>query len=409
MRIIHTSDWHIGQTFFDYDRKEEHLLFFDWLIEQIEHYQAELLIIAGDVFDTPNPSAESQRLFYRFLHRISNRFPQLQSVIVAGNHDSAARLEAPNPLLETMNVTIRGVITKKDGVIDYDRMIIPIRTSKLEVLCLAVPYLRQGDYPSAMPGEENSHAAGVTRLYCSLLHEAHNRYGEQVPCIAIGHLQAIGSQLSDTDRAERTIIGGLEAVSPDFFGKCTTYTALGHLHKAQQVGGASHVRYSGTPLPMSFAEKGGRHGVTLVEVEAVDRVIVQHLDFTPPVALLSLPSKPETLEIVLKEIEKLPEGTSNSMSPFLEIKVLNDGPDPTRRFRIEEALRSKAVRLAAIHAVAVTTGISESESFTFEQLQSMTPFDLALKEYKKRYADSMPAELQQLLQKVISEVESQLL
>lgn len=407
MRIIHTSDWHIGQTFFDYERKEEHLLFLSWLLEQIELLKADVLLIAGDVFDSPNPSAESQRIFYRFIRQMTSRFPQLQCVIIAGNHDSAARLEAPTPLLEAMNISIKGVVSKKESEIDYHSFIVPLKKDQEEIICLAVPYLRQGDYPANTSDDTDNHSSGILRMYQALIAIVHQQYGPSIPCIAMGHLQATGSQLSDTDRSERTIIGGLEAVAPDVFRENTVYTALGHLHKAQQVGGVSHVRYSGTPLPMSFAEKHYRHGITFVEIRDAQMTQIEQIDFDTPIKLLSIPTKAATLEVVLQEIDKLPEGEINSSSPYLEIKVLNDGPDPARKFRIEEALQSKSVRLAAIHAVDVRVENIGKELFTFEKLQAMTPMELALSEYERRYGETMPSELQSLLKDTIHELELQ--
>ena len=119
MKILHTADWHLGQTFYEYDRREEHLHFLEWLKQQIRQHEIDVLLIAGDVFDSPNPSAESQRMYYRFLREVTSENPSLQIIIIAGNHDSAARLEAPNPLLEDMNVTVRGVVRRNaEGDID---------------------------------------------------------------------------------------------------------------------------------------------------------------------------------------------------------------------------------------------------------------------------------------------------
>lgn len=94
MKILHTADWHLGQTFYEYDRREEHLHFLEWLKQQIRQHEIDVLLIAGDVFDSPNPSAESQRMYYRFLREVTSENPSLQIIIIAGNHDSAARLEA---------------------------------------------------------------------------------------------------------------------------------------------------------------------------------------------------------------------------------------------------------------------------------------------------------------------------
>ncbi len=112
MKIIHTADWHIGQTFFGHDRKREHAIFFEWLRGQVKKQEADLLLIAGDVFETANPSAEAQKTYYTFLRDITAENPNLQIIITAGNHDSAARLEAPAPLLDTMNISVRGVVKR---------------------------------------------------------------------------------------------------------------------------------------------------------------------------------------------------------------------------------------------------------------------------------------------------------
>ena len=150
IRILHTADWHLGQTFFGYDRAEEHKAFLDWLAEEIRQNEIDALVIAGDVFDVSNPSAASQRIYYEFIYRVTAENPKLQIVIVAGNHDSAARLEAPLPLLQAMRTEVRGVVRKLEGgEIDYDHLTIELknREGEAEVLCMAVPFLRQGDYP----------------------------------------------------------------------------------------------------------------------------------------------------------------------------------------------------------------------------------------------------------------------
>ena len=151
IKIFHTADWHIGQNFYGYDRKDEHLFFFDWLKKQVKEHQPDALIIAGDVFDSPNPSAESQKIYYKFLHEINAENPFLQIIIIAGNHDSAARLEAPNPLLKEMNIVVKVVIKfREDGEIDCSDLLGPVvKNGEIAAWCVAVPYLRQGDYPPA--------------------------------------------------------------------------------------------------------------------------------------------------------------------------------------------------------------------------------------------------------------------
>ena len=160
MKIIHTADWHLGQTFYNYDRSKEHALFLDWLCSLIKERGTELLLIAGDVFDNPNPSAEAQRIYYSFLKKITAENDGLQIIVTAGNHDSAARIEAPSPLLNAFNVHVSGVVHYKEGEIDYDSMIIPIANNGC---CLAVPYLRYSDLPEA-----DSYSEGVAKMYSNL-------------------------------------------------------------------------------------------------------------------------------------------------------------------------------------------------------------------------------------------------
>ncbi len=393
MKLLHTADWHLGQTFFDYDRKMEHLVFLDWLKKQVREQEVDVLLVAGDVFDSPNPSAESQKMYYHFLRDVTTENPHLQIIIIAGNHDSAARLEAPNPLLETMNVTVRGVVKRTpDGEIDFEHLIVPLNKGGY---CLAVPYLRQGDYP-----ESATYAEGVQAMYKLLLDKIEDR---SKPIIAMGHLQATGSEISENDRAERTIIGGLECISPETFDESIAYTALGHLHRAQRVSGRENVRYAGAPLPMSFAEKNNKQGATLVTI--TDKTEIKRLEFDAPVKLISIPKEPLPLAEVIAEIEKLPKGEVNNCSPFLEIKVRITEPEPSLRHQLEQALRGKAVRLARIEASTPPTKNTE-RIISYEILQKINPLDMAIDIFKRKYGgEDMPGTMKELLQTVIREVE----
>lgn len=425
MKILHTADWHLGQVFYEYDRRAEHLHFLKWLKKQIRQWETDVLLIAGDVFDGPNPSAESQRMYYGFLREVTAENPLLQVIIIAGNHDSAARLEAPNPLLDGMNVTVRGVVKRDcEGEIDWGHLIVPIyrkealpvvREAKasgrpeeellevtmnrnhIEAFCLAVPYLRQGDYP---PSE--NYPKGIQNLYTLLYNEIKD---EGKPIIAMGHLQATGAELSENDRSERTVIGGLEGVSPDAFDKGIVYTALGHLHRLQRVSERENVRYAGAPLPMTFSEKRNRNGVIVVEVED-GRVDIRRVDVPLYVSLLSVPPRPEPLEGVLEAIYDLPDGEVTERSPYLEVKIKMSGPDTSYRYKIDSALQGKAVRLARIVAVMPEMKTGGISAASYEELQELRPLDVALDYYKRKYEDKeMPEEMRRLLDEVMKEVE----
>ncbi|WP_455961356.1 exonuclease SbcCD subunit D [Bacteroides bouchesdurhonensis] len=401
IRILHTADWHLGQTFFGYDRTEEHTIFLDWLAKEICDKEIDALIIAGDVFDVSNPSAASQRMYYQFIYRVTAENPNLQIVIVAGNHDSAARLEAPLPLLQAMRTEVRGVVRKQDGgEIDHDHLIIELknRRGEVELLCMAVPFLRQGDYP-VVQTDGNPYAEGVRKLYTQLLQRTWERRKGGQSIMAIGHLQATGSEIAEKDYSERTVIGGLECVSPEVFSEQIAYTALGHIHKAQRVSGRENVRYSGSPIPMSFAEKYYHHGVVMVTFDEGCAVEIERLECPKLITLLSVPNgAAEQPESVLKALRELPE--INGEAPYLEVKVLLDEPEPMLRQQVEEALADKNYRLARIVSTyrQEEGKVEKGNDVWIKGLQEMSPLQIVQSVFEKSYQTEMPDELTELFQ-----------
>ncbi|SCC50126.1 Exodeoxyribonuclease I subunit D [Chitinophaga costaii] len=167
MKLLHTADWHIGQLFHEYDRTYEHQSFLSWLHETLIAEKIAVLLISGDIFNLSNPSVVCVKMFYRFLKQAETVNPDLQIIITAGNHDSAARLESPKPLLEASNIHVIGLVEKKDdGSIDYEKLIIPLKDKDgtTKALCLTVPFLRMRDYHNIAEAE-NPYAAGVAAFY----------------------------------------------------------------------------------------------------------------------------------------------------------------------------------------------------------------------------------------------------
>lgn len=402
IRILHTADWHLGQTFFGYDRTKEHELFLDWLAERIKEREIDALIIAGDVFDVSNPSAASQSMYYQFIYRVTAENPQLQIVIVAGNHDSAARLEAPLPLLQAMRTEVRGVVRKlEDGSIDYDHLTIELknRQGEAELLCMAVPFLRQGDYP-AVETEGNPYAEGVRELYATLLQKLCLQRKENQAILAVGHLQAVGSEIAERDYSERTVIGGLECISPDAFSGQIAYTALGHIHKAQRVSGRENVRYAGSPIPMSFAEKHYHHGVVEVIFDGGCAVETNRLECPGLIPLISVPEgEPDLPDVVLETLRNLPQ--VEDPAPYLEVKILLEEPEPMLRQEVEEALAGKNYRLARIvSAYRSEAGKTEEKSEDWKKgLMEMSPLQIAQSAFEKIYQVEMPQDLTALFEK----------
>lgn len=412
LKLIHTADWHLGQTFFGYDREVEHEAFLGFLTNLLVERETDVLLIAGDVFDVANPSAGAQRRFYRFLREANRLNPGLQIVIIAGNHDSAIRLEAPNPLLEELNTSIVGIVGRTDsGEIDLGSLIVPLRNraGEPEALCLAVPFLRQGDYPAAPEGEPDSYVAGIGRMYRRLYAYADALRNPGEAIVALGHLHATGAELSEDDRSERAIMGGLESVSADTFDTGIAYTALGHIHKAQRIGGREAVRYAGSPLPMSFSEKNYRHQVIAVEIEEGNAVSVEAIGIPRVTDLTRMPDSPLPPEEVLRCLAGLPEpgeDADESRWPYLEIRVLLTEPDPTFRHRVEEALRGKAVRLTSIvPSYPRREGEAGTKPLSYNDLRKIAPLDMLRHTFAVKYGGELPGEIETLFNEVMREVD----
>ncbi len=407
LRIIHTADWHLGQTFYSYDRSAEHAHFLQWLLQILNEQEIDVLLIAGDIFDTANPSAVSQRMFYRFLQQASAQQPNLQIIVIAGNHDSAARLEAPQPLVDDRNISIRGIIKRdEEGKIIPEHFVIPLynKNKEEEALCLAVPYLHQGDYPGAKGYEE-----GVKQMYRDVLTCAKDHMvSPNEPIVAMGHFYATNAEIAATDASEHLMVGGLDCVDASEFGDEMSYTALGHIHKAQRVAGHETVRYAGAPLSMTFAEIHYHHGVQLITLEGKDNIKIDRLEYQPLVNLLSLPEKDSfTPDDIVKRLSNLLPDISDEdvqTKPYLEIKVELDSPDPSLQNKIDEVLSQKAVRFCRIKNTLQPVEVNNtSEIKTLEQI---TPSELAQLFYEDHNGGKkMPDELINLMNDVIKDVE----
>ncbi|MFA6067668.1 exonuclease SbcD [Janthinobacterium lividum] len=396
MRLLHTSDWHLGQTLHNYERGYEHQRFLDWLLDTLVAERVDVLLVAGDVFDNANPSAASQKQLYVFLQQARARLPALQLIVVAGNHDSAGRLEAPGPLLAAHGTHVIGHLLRgEDGDIDLERLLLPLSGAdgQVQAWCLAVPFLRPGDVPKLPAGDtQDAYLGGIALLYRQLTDLALARRQPGQAILAMGHCHMVGGEMSN-DSERRIVIGGTEMLPSGIFDATIAYAALGHLHKAQAVGGQEHIRYCGSPIPLSFAEVNYRHQVLCLDIDGETLQAVRAIEVPRAVPLLRVPATPAPIAEVLAQLAALdvPAAPAEAQ-PFLEVRVRLDAPEPGLRTRIETALDGKPVRLAKIETSSAARS-SAPENMTLDQLGQLQPDDIFRRLYQQKYAKEAPPEL----------------
>ncbi len=384
LRLLHTSDWHIGQELHGHDRQEEHDAFLGWLLDQIGMLEVDALIVTGDIFDVANPPVSATARFYGFLRDAIASHPGLQIVIIGGNHDSAARINLPGALLGPGRVRLVGQLPRCEGELDLDSLFLPLagRDGEPAALVAAVPYCRPGDLGRG----------DLASLYAEVVTAAAER-ADGLPVILTGHLHVSGGDVS-LDSERRIVIGGQEAEASTLFDERAAYVALGHLHRPQDVAGSTLVRYAGSPLPLSVAERDYRHSVSVVDLG----------DGEPRVSVIEIPrlaafiSFPATGAQPIGDVERalanfdFGEPASPGRRPFVEVAVLLDRPQPGVTARIHSALEGKPVRLTRIRSVYPDTPVRDGLAGRGEALDALDPAAVFTALHEERYSvDPEPA------------------
>lgn len=385
MRLLHTSDWHLGQNFFGFSRHYEHQQFLDWLLITLKEQYIDVLLIAGDIFDTANPPSSAQQQFYKFLCAAKANTPHLQVVIIAGNHDSPTRLEVPTPFLAAIDMTVVGQVQRKQQHIDLESLLVPLHNQQGEIAawCLAVPFLRPNDVPR-VDGANDAYLAGIDALYQQVTALAKTKRQKGQALIAMGHCHLLGGEIS-SDSERKLVMGGIEMLSSQIFDQELAYVALGHLHLAQQVG-AEHIRYSGSPLPMSFSEIHYPHQVLKIELSNQSATEITSIKIPRSVALQRLPEKPAPIDEVLTLLEQQDwPSVCEEQQPYLQVRVLLDKPEPSLRHKLEHALQDKAVRLVKIETSYPQQHQEHSQNILLEDVSKLQPEDIFLRMYQERF------------------------
>jgi len=293
-------------------RIEEHQAFLSWLLNTIKENNIDVLLVSGDIFDTGTPPNYALELYYNFLKQLSQINSLNTTIITAGNHDSVSTLKAPKQLLEALNVH---VVVNGD---EDENIIIPIKegdTTKA-VVC-AVPFLRDSVIRQSVGGETVSDKEklannGIKAYYEKAFKKA-KELNENSPIIAMGHLTTVGSRSSESERD--IYIGGTLDIGGDYLASMFDYVALGHLHINQRVGN-EHVRYSGSPIPLSFSESKNTQKVNVVTID--NDVKVEELEVPLTKKLQVIKGDLETIKKELKVIE--------DKTTWIEVHIKDDNP-----------------------------------------------------------------------------------
>lgn len=369
MKIIHTSDWHLGQNFFGYDRSEDHESMIAQLIELVHAEGPDALVIAGDIFDVAVPNTTIQKNFAEAVVRIHNARPSMAIVCISGNHDSASRHEIHQTLWDALNVKMIG----KANMIEMGENIIPIDGKGWIV---AIPYTNERFLDD--------------EFYTKLEEAVQEKTGEELPIVYVGHAAITGCDHTGHDIMNGRFVGGIEYTGLEELGSVYDYIALGHIHKAQTFGNG-RARYSGTPLPVSFDEvrSGYEHGFSIVEIDAHGSIpSIRTVDVECPHPLVSIPSEGHApWKDVITELKRFP----SDIEAYIRLNVLLKDSEqmPFDKDRqIVEALEGKAARYAVTNPtresqVSEERRQSALKAITVEELQKLDPATVL-----KAYAES---------------------
>ena len=449
MRILHTADWHLGHTLRDHSRAAEHAHFLRWLVDTVVERRVDALLIAGDVFDAANPPPTALRAWFQFLGDLKRRAPAVMVVVIAGNHDSAARLEAPRELLAAFDVRVVGAIERRaDGTLDVEPLLVPLRGADgSTALCVAIPFLRAsdvlalvppsvsppnrenvaraGDYVLPRPGEPASEPtlaqapdvdpllAGMRTLHAELFAAARARQRPGEALLAMAHGYLVGGALSEL--SERKVLGGNQHALPlDLFPAECAYVALGHLHRPQRLAGHEHVRYSGSPIPLSMPERLHAHHVVVCDLDGSVVAKVWSLRVPRLVPLLRLPEHGEFApDEALAAIAALPPrdpATADELRPLVEVAVRLPVPSPQLGERIARAIADREARLVRVEVVLTGDGgaadpAAREACVRPADLASWTPEQVFLRRYHRDHSEAPPPELLRAFRELLEQVQ----
>ncbi len=370
MKILHTSDWHLGRTLYSKkERQNEHSAFLNWLLATIKENAIDVLLIAGDVFDTASPSSSSQKMYYDFLVQVRNSECK-NVVVVGGNHDSPSFLNAPRDILAALNVSVIGNATEniEDEIISIEDG----AKNPVMIVC-AVPFLRERDISRFAEKENYADRSkrineSIKKHYETIAKLAEKRKKDSkknLPIVAMGHLSVVGGKRNEDDGVRETYIGNVEAISSDIFPETFDYVALGHYHIPSVI--KNHIRYCGSPIPMGFGEAGQKKCVYIIDFK--DEKTIETIEIPNFQRLESIVGDKEFIAERLTELRK------ENISVWVEIIYKGEAIFPDFSAWINEQTANTNIEVLKLQNRQYLNNVLTTDD-TINSLEELNVFDV---------------------------------
>lgn len=401
MKILHTSDWHLGQYFMMKTREKEHLQFLAWLIELVNREQIDAIVVAGDIFDSSSPASYARKLYADFIVQLQQSCCS-QLVIVSGNHDSVSVLNESKALLKALNVSVLAGLSD-----DLSEHIIELKDAKghAAALLCALPFLRASDVTSSEHGLSSAEKQmnlqqGISQTYQDIYQLAKTQQKDGQAILATGHLTAVGCSVSESVRD--IYIGSLTAFPASLFPEFD-YIALGHLHRAQKVQKSDTIRYSGSPIPLSFDESKHQKQVYLIETNS-SPVSVSDIAIPcfQPLTIIN-----GDIDSVLEQLKAL-SSEYRSDSVWVEVKLKQAYVQADLQARLNEVITDSAIEILKVSSPQVNEASQwvEQQGVTLDTLTPEQLFEHRLKS-EEHLSEKQRQQLTLLYKQVLSDVQEQ--
>lgn len=403
MKILHTSDWHLGHTLYDFDRSAEQQSFLEQLADIVSEENPDVMVVSGDVFHTATPSAATQKMFTDGLLKIHNSVPAMLIVVTSGNHDSSSKLEMNHSLWDVVNVKIIGTFESNNNQFNIDKHIVEVvdKNKQLIGYVVAIPH----SYPNNFPilREDTIRETRQAHFFQTLLHEVKTRNSRNLPVVLMAHLSVSGCDI--TGHSET--VGGIEYTDISEFGAGYDYMALGHIHCPQNIKNNEFVaRYCGSPLAVSFDENYP-HSVSIVDIQPGEKPIINNRIIVNPIPLLTIPKEPVELDEALSQLEK---NIKADEPAYIRLNLLvKDYLAPDAKEQASDVLKNKKAKLCTFK-LSYDYQVDKDDNkpqLSLQEMQEISPLDIARRFYQQKYGKEIEENLLTCLETAIQQIKEE--